>query len=144
MNTARQAAERYIVYTGEECMYFDTEAEAIAQAERDIKGWRYLARCDCEWSEEVERVAVFRMIAFAEQTVSQNDYGTEEWDYSLSTIDNETTALRKANTTMLAALKRQHENIKRWLETGIPANAEESKSIAEQIEAAIKIGESSE
>ena len=38
-----------------------------------------------------------------------------------------------------AALKRQHENIQRWLETGEPASAEESKSIADQIAAALEL-----
>lgn len=36
-----------------------------------------------------------------------------------------------------AALRRQRDNIKRWLATGIPAGSEESKSISEQIDAAI-------
>jgi hypothetical protein len=38
---------------------------------------------------------------------------------------------------MLAALQRQSENIKRWLNTGIPAGPAESKSISDQIDAAI-------
>lgn len=38
---------------------------------------------------------------------------------------------------MLAALQRQAANIARWLETGIPAGPEESRQIAEQINAAI-------
>ena len=42
---------------------------------------------------------------------------------------------------MLAALKRQQANIRRWLETGIPADADESRSIAEQIDAAIEAAE---
>ena len=42
---------------------------------------------------------------------------------------------------MLAALKRQQANIRRWLETGIPADADESRAIAEQIDAAIKTAE---
>lgn len=40
---------------------------------------------------------------------------------------------------LLAALKRQQSNIRRWLETGVPADAEESRSISEQIDAAIKL-----
>ena len=42
---------------------------------------------------------------------------------------------------MLAALKRQQANIRQWLETGIPADADESRSIAEQFDAAIKAAE---
>jgi hypothetical protein len=42
---------------------------------------------------------------------------------------------------LLAALKRQQANIRRWLETGVPANAEESRSISEQIDAAIKVAD---
>lgn len=38
---------------------------------------------------------------------------------------------------LLAALKRQQANISHWLETGIPATPEESKSISGQIDAAI-------
>lgn len=38
---------------------------------------------------------------------------------------------------MLAALLRQQANIRRWMETDIPADAEESKSISDQINAAI-------
>lgn len=45
----------------------------------------------------------------------------------------------RAAPAMYAALKRQHENIQRWLETGEPASAEESKSIADQIAAALEL-----
>ena len=38
---------------------------------------------------------------------------------------------------LLAALKRQHDNIRRWLATGVPATEEESKEISDQIDAAI-------
>ena len=46
-----------------------------------------------------------------------------------------------AAPAMLAALKRQQANIRRWLDTGVPADAKESKSISEQIDAAIKLAE---
>ncbi len=42
---------------------------------------------------------------------------------------------------MLAALKRQQANIRRWLETGIPADAAESQAISEQIDAAVRKAE---
>ncbi len=42
---------------------------------------------------------------------------------------------------MLAALKRQQANIRRWLETGEPATTEESKSISDEIDAAIYAAE---
>ena len=42
---------------------------------------------------------------------------------------------------LLAACKRQVANIERWLETDIPANAEESKSIYEELKAAVKAAE---
>ncbi len=42
-----------------------------------------------------------------------------------------------ASTRMLKALKRQVENVERWLETGEPASAEESRSIYEQMVKAI-------
>jgi hypothetical protein len=42
---------------------------------------------------------------------------------------------------MLAALRRQQANIRRWLDTGIPADAEESRSISEQIDKAIELAE---
>ena len=45
--------------------------------------------------------------------------------------------LKAAAPVMLAALQRQHVNILSWLETGEPAGPEESKSIADEIEAAI-------
>lgn len=45
--------------------------------------------------------------------------------------------LTVAAPDMLAALQRQRDNIKRWLETGVPASPEESKSISDQIDAAI-------
>jgi hypothetical protein len=38
---------------------------------------------------------------------------------------------------MYAALKRQQDNIRRWLATGVPATEEESKQISDQIDAAI-------
>lgn len=38
---------------------------------------------------------------------------------------------------MLEALQRQVANVERWLETGIPATEEESRSIVEQMQAAI-------
>jgi len=37
-----------------------------------------------------------------------------------------------------AALQRQVANVEQWLETGVPASAEESKSIYEQMVAALK------
>ncbi len=42
-----------------------------------------------------------------------------------------------AHDEMLAALKRQQVNIRRWIETGIPADAAESQAISEQIDAAV-------
>ncbi len=42
-----------------------------------------------------------------------------------------------AAPAMLAALKRQQANIRRWMIDGIPADAEESRSISEQIDAAV-------
>lgn len=51
--------------------------------------------------------------------------------------------LMTAGPEMLAALKRQAENIARWLETGEAAGAEESKSIYEQILASIAKAEGS-
>lgn len=42
---------------------------------------------------------------------------------------------------MLAALKRQQANIRRWLETGEPATTEESKAISDEIDAAIYAAE---
>lgn len=42
-----------------------------------------------------------------------------------------------AAPNMLAALRRQLANIERWIETGIPATPEESKSIYEQMKAAV-------
>lgn len=44
---------------------------------------------------------------------------------------------QRAHEAMLAALRRQVENINRWLETGVPADAEESRSIYDQMVAAI-------
>ena len=46
-----------------------------------------------------------------------------------------------AAPNMLAALKRQQANIRRWLETGEPATTEESKSISDEIDAAIYAAE---
>ena len=45
--------------------------------------------------------------------------------------------LMAAAPKMLAALQRQVENVDRWLETRIPATAEESRSIVEQMKEAI-------
>jgi hypothetical protein len=42
---------------------------------------------------------------------------------------------------MLAALKRQVDNIELWLLTGVPATKCQSQSIYEQMAAAIKLGE---
>jgi len=42
-----------------------------------------------------------------------------------------------AAPNLLAACKRQIANIERWLETGVPASAEESKSIYDQMVAAV-------
>ena len=46
-------------------------------------------------------------------------------------------ALIAAAPKMLAALQRQAANVDRWLETDIPATAEESRSIVEQMNTAI-------
>lgn len=61
----------------------------------------------------------------------------ERWDDDADGID-ENARLSDAAEIMLAALQRQHDNINRWLATGVPADAEESRSIAEQIAAAIQ------
>jgi len=45
--------------------------------------------------------------------------------------------LIEAAPDLLEACKRQVANIERWLETGVPADAEESRSIYEQLVAAI-------
>lgn len=45
--------------------------------------------------------------------------------------------LIRSAPTMLAALIRQRDNIERWLATGEPAGAEESRAIYEQIAAAV-------
>jgi hypothetical protein len=47
------------------------------------------------------------------------------------------TDLIVAAPEMYAALKRQQDNIRRWLATGVPATEEESKQISDQIDAAI-------
>lgn len=51
-------------------------------------------------------------------------------------IDHETHA-----GELLAAVKLQLANIERWLETGVPATAEESKAIYEQLKAAAEAAE---
>ena len=56
-------------------------------------------------------------------------------------LDLANARLIAAAPELLAALKRQQANIRRWLETGVPADAEESKSISEQIDEAIKLAE---
>lgn len=50
-------------------------------------------------------------------------------------------ALVVAAPLLLAALKRQVENVERWLETGIPSGPEESKSIYEEMKAAVNAAE---
>jgi hypothetical protein len=45
---------------------------------------------------------------------------------------------------LLAACERQVANIERWLETGVPADAAESKSIYDQMKAAIAKAEGSD
>jgi hypothetical protein len=47
---------------------------------------------------------------------------------------------RQHSLAMLAALRRQQANIKRWLATGVPASPEESESISDQIDDAVKLG----
>ena len=42
-----------------------------------------------------------------------------------------------AAPTMYAALKRQQENIRRWIDTGIAASPEESRAISDAIDAAL-------
>lgn len=56
-------------------------------------------------------------------------------------LDLANARLIAAAPELLAALKRQQANIRRWLDTGVPADAQESKSISEQIDAAIKVAE---
>lgn len=46
-------------------------------------------------------------------------------------------ALFAAAPEMYEALSRQAGNIRRWLETGVPASPDESRSISEQIDAAL-------
>jgi post-segregation antitoxin (ccd killing protein) len=59
-------------------------------------------------------------------------------DYAAFNAECEANArLIAAAPELLTALKRQQANISRWLETGIPADPEESKSISGQIDAAI-------
>lgn len=50
-------------------------------------------------------------------------------------------ALVLAAPLLLAALKRQIENIDRWLETGVPSGPEESKAIYEQMKTAVDAAE---
>ena len=50
-------------------------------------------------------------------------------------------ALVVAAPLLLAALKRQVENIERWLETGIPSGPEESKALYEEMKAAVNAAE---
>ena len=45
--------------------------------------------------------------------------------------------LLAAAPTMYAALKRQQENIRRWIDTGIAASPEESRAISDAIDAAL-------
>ena len=47
-------------------------------------------------------------------------------------------ALRDRIATLEAALKRQVDNVERWMETGVPADAEESRSIYEQMVSALR------
>jgi hypothetical protein len=63
---------------------------------------------------------------------------TVEKNLENSPIVKHNKRLIAAAPLMLKALKRQQANIKRWLETGIPASAEESKSISDEIDAAIE------
>jgi hypothetical protein len=46
-----------------------------------------------------------------------------------------------AYAAMYAALKRQRLNIEKWLDTGVSAGSEESKSIYDQICAALDVAE---
>lgn len=45
---------------------------------------------------------------------------------------------RQRIATLEAALKRQVDNVERWMETGVPADAEESRSIYEQMVSALR------
>lgn len=57
---------------------------------------------------------------------------------SVALVDEANARIMAAAPVMLAALKRQHENIQRWLSTGEAAGPEESREIAEQIANAIQ------
>lgn len=46
--------------------------------------------------------------------------------------------LRQRIATLEAALQRQVDNVERWMETGVPADAAESRSIYEQMVCALR------
>lgn len=46
-------------------------------------------------------------------------------------------AMRESHDALVEALARQVKNIERWMESGIPAGPEESKSIYDQMKAAL-------
>lgn len=56
----------------------------------------------------------------------------------MPTTSLEAIRVRAENARLREAVLRQVENIERWIETGVPADADESKSIYDQLRTALK------
>lgn len=75
-----------------------------------------------EWIDGADGKTVADCRAFSFRTIEENRANAH---------------LIAAAPEMYEALKRQQANIRRWLETGVAADPEESKSISDQIDAAL-------
>ena len=64
----------------------------------------------------------------------------DQWLSTQSSWSQAMAAFAAENERLRKAVQRQVDNIDRWMETGIPANAEESQSIYEQMKYALEKG----
>jgi hypothetical protein len=73
---------QFVVHTGDDFEYYNTEQEAIDAAQRAVQDWRDIA--DPDWPSEVENVWIARVVHDVTQREYFDNDGKQFYDYQIA------------------------------------------------------------